>query len=56
MMTAPGEQWPRPLRPPLRLLAAMALLGTLLLGEPYGPQRVLGSALIAGGLALLVIG
>jgi len=33
-----------------------AVLGAMVLGEPYGPQRVLGSALIAAGLALLVLG
>jgi drug/metabolite transporter (DMT)-like permease len=33
-----------------------ALLGAYVLHEPYGRQRVVGSALIAGGLALLVLG
>ncbi len=33
-----------------------ALLGTLVLREPFGPQRVAGSALIACGLFLLVAG
>jgi drug/metabolite transporter (DMT)-like permease len=33
-----------------------AVLGALVLREPYGPQRLLGSALIALGLGLLVVG
>jgi drug/metabolite transporter (DMT)-like permease len=33
-----------------------ALLGAYVLHEPYGRQRLVGSALIAGGLALLVLG
>ena len=33
-----------------------AILGAVVLHEPYGPQRLAGSALIAGGLALLVLG
>lgn len=32
MMTSPSEQWPRPFRAGLRLLAAAALFGTLLSG------------------------
>ncbi|MBV9354803.1 MAG: EamA family transporter [Chloroflexi bacterium] len=33
-----------------------AVLGTRVLREPYGRPRLLGSAVIAGGLALLVVG
>ena len=33
-----------------------ALLGAYVLGEPYGRQRLVGSVLIAAGLALLVLG
>ena len=33
-----------------------ALLGALVLHEPYGRRRVLGSACIAAGLVLLVFG
>jgi drug/metabolite transporter (DMT)-like permease len=33
-----------------------AVLGALVLHEPYGRRRVLGSAWIALGLALLVLG
>lgn len=33
-----------------------ALLGTVVLGEPYGPQRVLGSAIIAVGVTALALG
>jgi drug/metabolite transporter (DMT)-like permease len=33
-----------------------AVLGAVVLHEPYGQQRLVGSALIAGGLALLILG
>ena len=33
-----------------------ALLGTRILREPAGRQRVLGAALVAAGLVLLVLG
>ena len=43
---------------PAREIAVViaALLGAVVLHEPYGPQRLVGSAVIAGGLALLVLG
>jgi drug/metabolite transporter (DMT)-like permease len=33
-----------------------ALIGTLMLGEPFGRRRVLAAALVAGGNALLHLG
>jgi len=33
-----------------------AVMGIVLLHEPYGPQRIAGSALIAAGLVLLAVG
>ena len=37
-------------------LASAALIGTLMLGEPFGRRRVLAAALVAGGNALLHLG